>query len=68
MAVATASEIPGPFAFLGCLRDGVKIKIKVKGNGKECPFHTGRRFAPLTAEAAVFTWAVATVVAAVVRG
>ncbi len=35
----------------------MKPKSNVKGNGQECPFHTcGRRFAPLTAEAAVSTW------------
>jgi hypothetical protein len=30
--------------------DGVRIKIKVKGNGQECPFHTGGALAPRTAE------------------
>ena len=38
---------------------GIKVKIKVKSNGHECPFHTwASRRSARTAEAAVSTCAV----------
>ncbi len=44
------------FSFQRTVRHGITIKIKVnvKGNGQECPFHTGRANSTSIAEPPAF--------------